>query len=154
MSFLWMDFLVNIFSQGLNFFPASRSHKMKSHKGLTFFSIYFELVTPDLRPTWNDNARKLPLAPRRCGFPFFSHLFSEEMTCCGSKNDFCKKSGGLLLSAEVQNHPGSSEIGRNLHKIQQIPTKAAATKWELIWVSQVVYYLCGVFFPAFDFAFW
>jgi hypothetical protein len=53
----------------------------------------------------------------------------------------------------VQNHPGSSEIDSNLHKIQKIPPKAAATKRELIYVFQVVYYLCGVFFPAFDFAF-
>jgi hypothetical protein len=85
--------------------------------------------------------------------PIFSHLFSEEMTCCESKNDFCKKSGGLLFSGKVQNHPGSSEIGRNLHKIQKIPSKAAATKRELICVSQVAYYLCGVFSPAFVFAF-
>jgi hypothetical protein len=26
---------------------------------------------------------------------------------------------GLLLSAKVQNHPGSSEIGRNLRKIKK-----------------------------------
>jgi hypothetical protein len=76
------------------------------------------------------------------------------MTCCRSKNDFFKKSGGLLFSAKVQNHPGSNEIGRNLNKIQKMPLKAAATKRELICVSQVVYYLCGVFSPAFDFAFW
>jgi hypothetical protein len=83
----------------------------------------------------------------------FPHLFSEEMICCGSKNDFCKKLGGLCFSAKVQNHPGSTEIGRNLHKIQKIPLKAAATKRELICVSQVVYYLCGVFSSPFDFAF-
>jgi hypothetical protein len=52
-------------------------------------------------------------------------MFSEEMTCCGSKNDFYKKSGGLLFSAKVQNHPCSSEIGRNLRKIHKIPSKAA-----------------------------
>jgi hypothetical protein len=40
----------------------------------------------------------------------------------------------------VQNHPASSEIGRNLRKIQNIPPKAAATKRELICVSQMVYY--------------
>jgi hypothetical protein len=66
---------------------------------------------------------------------------------------FPKKSGGLLFSAKVQNHPGSNEIGRNLHKIQKIPPKAAATKQELICVLQVIYYLCGVFSPAFDFTF-
>jgi hypothetical protein len=66
---------------------------------------------------------------------------------------FCKKSGGLLFSAEVQNHPDSGEIGRSLRKIQNISSKASATKQELIWVSQVVYYLCGLFFPTFDFAF-
>jgi hypothetical protein len=65
-------------------------------------------------------------------------MFSEEMTYCRSKNDFYKKSGGLLFSAKEQNHPGSSEIGRNLHKIQKIPPKAAATKRELICISQVV----------------
>jgi hypothetical protein len=73
------------------------------------------------------------------------------MTCFGSKNDFCKKSGGFLFSAKVQNHPGSNEIGRNLHKIQKIPPKAAATKRELICISQVVYYLCGGVFPSFQF---
>jgi hypothetical protein len=66
------------------------------------------------------------------------------MTCCGSKNDFYKKSEGLIFSAKVQNHPGSSEIGRNLWKIQKIPPKGTATKRELICVSQGVYYLCGV----------
>jgi hypothetical protein len=52
-------------------------------------------------------------------------MFSEQMTCCESKNDFYKKSGGLFFSAKVQNHPCSSEIGRNLRKIQKIPPKAA-----------------------------
>jgi hypothetical protein len=51
-------------------------------------------------------------------------MFSEEMTCYRSKNDFYKKSGGLLFSAKVQNHPGSNEIGSNLRKIQKIPLKA------------------------------
>jgi hypothetical protein len=76
--------------------------------------------------------------------------FIKEMTCCGSKKDFCKKLGGLLFSAKVQNHLDSSKIGRNMRKIQKIPSKAAATKQELICISQVVYYLCGVFFLAFD----
>jgi hypothetical protein len=57
----------------------------------------------------------------------FLLLFSEEMICCGSKNDFYKKSGGLLFSAKMQNHPGSIEIGRNLRKIQKISLKAIAT---------------------------
>jgi hypothetical protein len=52
-------------------------------------------------------------------------MFSEEMTYCGSKNDFYNKSGGLLFSAKVQNHPCSNEIGRNLCEIQKIPPKAA-----------------------------
>jgi hypothetical protein len=41
-----------------------------------------------------------------------------------AKNDFYKKSRSLLFSAKVQNHPCSSEIGRNLRKIQKIPPKA------------------------------
>jgi hypothetical protein len=45
---------------------------------------------------------------------------------------FCKKSGGLVFSAKVQNYPDSNEIGRNLHKIQNIPSKAAAIKRALL----------------------
>jgi hypothetical protein len=56
---------------------------------------------------------------KQCGVSCFRHLFGEEMTYCESKNDFCKKSGGLLFSAKVQNHYGSNEIGRNLRKIQK-----------------------------------
>jgi hypothetical protein len=88
---------------------------------------------------------KTPARAQAVWIPIFSHLFSEEMTCCGSKNDFFKKSGGLLFSAKVQKDPGSSEIGRNLHKIQKRSPKAAATKRELICVSHVVYYLSGCF---------
>jgi hypothetical protein len=71
--------------------------------------------------------------------------------CCGSKNDFCENSGGLLFCAKVQTHPGSSEIGRSLRKIQYIHPKVVETKRDLICVSQEVYYLCGVFSPNFWF---
>jgi hypothetical protein len=47
-------------------------------------------------------------------------MFSEEMTSCGSKNNFCKKSGACLITTKVQNHLGSSKIGRSLRKIQNI----------------------------------
>jgi hypothetical protein len=66
---------------------------------------------------------------------------------------FTKKFGGLLFSAKVQNHPCSSEIGRNLCKIQKIPLKAAQQNESWYVYPQGVYYLCGVFFPAFDIAF-
>jgi hypothetical protein len=75
------------------------------------------------------------------------------MMCCGSKNEFCKKSGACLSTAKMQNHPGSSKINKSLRKIQNISPKGAATKQELICLSQVVYYLCGVLCPAFDFTF-
>jgi hypothetical protein len=65
-----------------------------------------------------------------------------------------KKSGAQLISAKVQTHPGSSEIGKSLHKIQKITLKVCPTKRELIYVSQVVYYLCGMLFPAFNFPFY
>jgi hypothetical protein len=100
--------------------------------------------------TTSENSRS---RPGGADSRFFPNLFSEEMICCGPKNNFCKKSEGLLFNAKVQNHPGFNEIGKNLHKIQKIPPKAAARKQDLICVSQVVYYLCGVFSPAFDFAF-
>jgi hypothetical protein len=75
------------------------------------------------------------------------------MMYCGSKNNFYKKSGACLITAEVQTHPGSTKIGSSLREIQNILTKGSAIKRELICVSQVVYYLCGMLCPAFDFAF-
>jgi hypothetical protein len=55
-------------------------------------------------------------------------MFSEEMTCCGSENDFCKKLGAPLIRAKGQTHPGSSEIGMSLCKIQKITLKVCAMK--------------------------
>jgi hypothetical protein len=66
---------------------------------------------------------------------------------------FAKKSGACLITAKVQNHLGSSEIGRSLRKIQTIILKGVVANRELICVSQVVYYLCAVLCPAFGFAF-
>jgi hypothetical protein len=76
------------------------------------------------------------------------------MTYYGSKNDFCKKSRARLIRAKGQTHPGSSEIGMSLCKIQKITLKVCVMKQELIYVSQVVYYLCGVLCPAFRKPFW
>jgi hypothetical protein len=45
------------------------------------------------------------------------------MTCCGSENDFCKKLKARLIRAKGQTHPGSSEIGMSLCKIQKITLK-------------------------------
>jgi hypothetical protein len=63
--------------------------------------------------------------------------FSEEIACCGSKNDFWQKknSGACLIAAKVQTHPGSGENGRSLRKIENICPKVFATKQELICVS-------------------
>jgi hypothetical protein len=66
---------------------------------------------------------------------------------------FEKKSGACLISAKVQIQPGSSKIGRSLHKIQNIPLKVSQRneswymypRWSIIYV--------GVFFAAFDIAF-
>jgi hypothetical protein len=71
--------------------------------------------------------------------------------CCEFQNIFCKKSGACLITAKVQNHLGSSKIGRSLRQIQNIPPKGAATKRKLLYVSQVVNFLCGVLCPAFNF---
>jgi hypothetical protein len=76
------------------------------------------------------------------------------MTYCGSKNDFCKKLGARLIGAKGQTHPGSSEIGMSLCKIQKLTLKVCVMKQELIYVSHVVYYLCGVLFQAFRKPFW
>jgi hypothetical protein len=73
--------------------------------------------------------------------------------CCGSKNNFSKKSGARLISAKVQTHPSFTEIDRSLRKIQKITLKVYVMKRELICVSQVVYYLCGVFCLAFRLSF-
>jgi hypothetical protein len=50
------------------------------------------------------------------------------MTCFEFKNDFCKKLRAhlILIRAKGQTHPGSSEIGRSLHKIQKITPKVYA----------------------------
>jgi hypothetical protein len=76
------------------------------------------------------------------------------MTCCGSENDFCKKLRARLIRAKGQTHPGSSEIGMSLYKIQKITLKVCVMKQELIYVSQVVYYLYGVLCPVFRMPFW
>jgi hypothetical protein len=73
------------------------------------------------------------------------------MTYCGSKNDFCKKSGCLLLSAEVQNHPGSNEIGRNLHKIQKNTSEGCRNKMRAdMCILGGLVFMLGVF-PNFRF---
>jgi hypothetical protein len=56
---------------------------------------------------------------------------------------FAKKLGACLITVEVQTHPSSNKIGRSLRKIQNIPLKVATTKWELICISHVFYYLFG-----------
>jgi hypothetical protein len=85
------------------------------------------------------NSRSRPGGADSC----FPHLFSEEMTCCGSKNVFCKKIGGLLFSAKVQNHHGSIEIGRTCTKFkkylrrlpQQKESWYAYPRWSTIYVG-------------------
>jgi hypothetical protein len=49
---MWRDFLINYFSQGLNFFPHLGDIKWCHTKVLHFFFIFFELVTPNLGPAW------------------------------------------------------------------------------------------------------
>jgi hypothetical protein len=65
------------------------------------------------------------------------------------QKDFFKKSGARLNRAKGQTHFGSSEIGMILRKMQKITPKVFAIKKELICVSQLVYYICGVLCPAF-----
>jgi hypothetical protein len=50
------------------------------------------------------------------------------MTCCGSKNNFCKKSRDLLFSAKVQNHPVPAKLAGTCVKLKKKSPKAAATK--------------------------
>jgi hypothetical protein len=86
-----------------------------SHEGLTFFRFFWiSYARIETHMKWQ--RPKTPARAQAVRIPIFPHLFSEEMTCCGSKNDFCKKSGGLIFSAKMQNHSGSNEISRNLQK--------------------------------------
>jgi hypothetical protein len=39
------------------------------HTKVSHFFNFFELLTLDSGPVWNDNARQLPFAARRCGIP-------------------------------------------------------------------------------------
>jgi hypothetical protein len=66
---------------------------------------------------------------------------------------FTKRSGACLIRAKGQTHPGSTEIGKSLHKIQKIALKVCAIKQELICVSQMAYYLCEVLCLAFRWPF-
>jgi hypothetical protein len=70
------------------------------------------------------------------------------------ENNFCKKLGSHLIKAKGQTHPGASEIGMSLCKIKKITLMVCAMKQELIYISQVVYYLWGVLCPAFRKSFW
>jgi hypothetical protein len=131
------------FFSRFDFFPAYRSHKMMSHEGLTFFRFFwisyawFETHMKWQRP-------KTPARAQAVRIPIFPHLFIEEMTCFGSKHNFSKKSGCLLFSAEVQNHPGSSEIGRTCTKFKKYlwrpPQKNeswyAYPRWSIIYVGR------------------
>jgi hypothetical protein len=76
------------------------------------------------------------------------------MICGGCENDFCKNLGARLIKAKGQTHLSSSKIGMSLCKIQKINLKVCAMKQELIYVSQVVYYSCGVLCLAFHKPFW
>jgi hypothetical protein len=60
-----------------------------------------------------------------------------------------QKLGTRLIRAKGQTHPDSSKIDMSLCKIQKITLKVFTMKQELTYVSQVVYYLCGVLGPAF-----
>jgi hypothetical protein len=57
--------------------------------------------------------------PGGAEYPFFPWCLVKKWRVVDPKMIVCKKSGGLLFSAKVQNHPGSTEIGRNLRKIQK-----------------------------------
>jgi hypothetical protein len=50
------------------------------------------------------------------------------MICCESKNDFCRKLGARLIRAKGKTHPGSSEIGRSLRKIQKNNSEGSRDK--------------------------
>jgi hypothetical protein len=59
--------------------------------------------------TAHENSRSRPGGAES---PFFSLTFSEEMTCCGSKNDFYKKLGGLFLALKCKtNHVPAKSVG-------------------------------------------
>jgi hypothetical protein len=44
------------------------------------------------------------------------------------QKSFFKKSGACHITAKVQTHPGSTEIGRSLRKIKNLPPKVSAIK--------------------------
>jgi hypothetical protein len=68
------------------------------------------------------------------------------MTYCKSKNDFCKKSGGLLFSAKVQNHSGSNEIGRNLAQNSKITPEGCRNEMRAhMRIPGGLIFMCGVF---------
>jgi hypothetical protein len=122
------------------FFPTSTWYKMTPHEGLAFFD-FFKLVTPDSGPAWNDNARNSRSRPGCAESRFNGQSLVKKWHVADPKM-FFQKIRSFLISAKVQTHPGSIEIGRSLHKIQKMTPKVCVTKRELICVSQVVYIIC------------
>jgi hypothetical protein len=132
-----------------DFFPASRSHKMMPSEGLVFWFFLNELcpIRDPHEMTAPKNSRSRPGSVES----YLNGQYSKKKwRVVDPKKCFFPKNQELAIyTATVQTHPGSNGIGRSLRKIQ----KGAATKQELICVSRVFYYLCGVLCPAFNFAF-
>jgi hypothetical protein len=115
---------------------------MMPREGVTFFQFFWiSYVWFGTHVKWRRTRN--PARGQAVQSPALLSKFSEELTCCRSKNNFCKKSGACHITGKVETHPDSSEIGRSLRKIPNIPPKVSATKRELICVSHVIYYLWG-----------
>jgi hypothetical protein len=77
---------------------------MTSHEGLTFFRFFwisyarFETHMKWQRP-------KTPARAQAVRIPLFSHLFSEEMTCCRSKMIFAKNQEVYFLALKCKTTP-------------------------------------------------
>jgi hypothetical protein len=89
------------FSKFEFFFPLVNHIKWCHTKVLHFF-IFFKLVRPDLGPTWNDGARKLPLVARRCGVSLFFYCLVKTWHVADPKMIFTKNQEVYFLALKCK----------------------------------------------------
>jgi hypothetical protein len=122
---------------------------MTPREGLAFFQ-FFELVTPDSGPAWNDSARKLPLVARRCGVPFFPCCLVKKWCVADPKMIFAKNQEVYFLALKCKTTPVPTKSAGTCAKfkkyLQRLPHKTRAD----IRIPGCLLFMWGVF-PSFWF---
>jgi hypothetical protein len=82
---------------------------------------------------------------------FYATYLVKKWRIANPKNDVCKKSGGLLFSAKVQNHSGSSKNRQKFAQNSKITPKGCRNETRAhMCIPCGLIFMCGVF-PSFWF---